>query len=279
MISRPGSYQTGFAPRDFPPRYPQLWNGCVGAWCASLGPTGTTLRDWSGFGQHGTLTGLTIANAWTAKQGKWANTLAGASGYISLSDYDNYTPTTTGFSAGGWMNPTNAQVVLLSKDGSGAREFGMVYGTAGIKPCCYVFDNSGGGYIGRAASADLTIGSWSHWFFTYSGGTTSASVKVFVNGIQTDNANYQGGVTFTQPRNTSQVLRIGADNWGTWYTGSVDDCRIYNRCLSPNEVALLALQRGIAYEPATKARSVGVDGGFYSRIYYDRLLMGVPLNV
>ena len=73
----PGSYANGFAPRDGQPLYPELWRGCVGAWNPGLGPTGLTLRDWSGFGNHGTLTNMELDTDWTPSQGKWSLALDG----------------------------------------------------------------------------------------------------------------------------------------------------------------------------------------------------------
>jgi hypothetical protein len=68
----PGTYQNGFAPRDGSPLYPELWRGCVGAWNPGLGPTGLTLRDWSGYGNHGTLTNITAQNCWKISEGRHA---------------------------------------------------------------------------------------------------------------------------------------------------------------------------------------------------------------
>ena len=68
----PASYSNGFAPRDGQPLYPELWRGCVGAWCPSLGPTGLTLRDWSGFGNHGTLTNMDPGTDWVLSGGRYA---------------------------------------------------------------------------------------------------------------------------------------------------------------------------------------------------------------
>jgi hypothetical protein len=51
------TYQSGFyAPGRGTAKYPELWDGCVGAWNPGLGNTGLVLRDWSGNQNNGTLT-------------------------------------------------------------------------------------------------------------------------------------------------------------------------------------------------------------------------------
>lgn len=59
-IIRP-SWQAGFA-RDS--ANPVFWRGLVGAWIPALGPTGLTLRDVSGRGNHGTLTTMDPPTDW-----------------------------------------------------------------------------------------------------------------------------------------------------------------------------------------------------------------------
>ncbi len=56
------SYYTGFAHNEFESAYPGLWKGLVGAWVPALGVTGFTLRDVSGFNNHGTID--PVASSW-----------------------------------------------------------------------------------------------------------------------------------------------------------------------------------------------------------------------
>jgi hypothetical protein len=52
------SYDSGFAQSIGESRNPHLWDGLVGLWVPSLGPTGDTLYDVSGFENHGSLTNM-----------------------------------------------------------------------------------------------------------------------------------------------------------------------------------------------------------------------------
>lgn len=58
------SYQQGYARNASESENPGSWSGLVGAWVPTLGPTGSTLRDISGYGNHGTLTLMDPATDW-----------------------------------------------------------------------------------------------------------------------------------------------------------------------------------------------------------------------
>jgi hypothetical protein len=89
MIYLPGSYQQGFAPRDFEPRFPELWRGCVFASAPLLGPTGGVVREWSGLQNHGTLTNMSTNDDWVVKQGLAALDFDGANDYVSYGTIPN----------------------------------------------------------------------------------------------------------------------------------------------------------------------------------------------
>lgn len=104
----PGSYHNGFAPRDGAPLYPQLWAGCTGAWCPSLGPTGAVLRDWSGKARHGTLENMTLDTAWSRSHtGKGGG--SGALLFDGTDDDVNVGPILTAITGGLslWINATS----------------------------------------------------------------------------------------------------------------------------------------------------------------------------
>jgi hypothetical protein len=66
------SYMQGFARHAAESEHPELWHGLVGAWLPVLGPTGSTLRDWSGRKKHGALTNMVPASDWVMGPNGWA---------------------------------------------------------------------------------------------------------------------------------------------------------------------------------------------------------------
>lgn len=69
--SRP-SFHNGYARCAAESAYPNLWTGLRGLWVPALGPTGLTLRDVSGRGNHGTLTNMAPATDWVVGEKGWA---------------------------------------------------------------------------------------------------------------------------------------------------------------------------------------------------------------
>jgi hypothetical protein len=53
-------------------RYPSLRQGLVRAWCPLLGPSGYTLLDRSGYGDHGVLTSMDAGSDWVGTRYGWA---------------------------------------------------------------------------------------------------------------------------------------------------------------------------------------------------------------
>lgn len=76
------SYKQGFARSRGDARYPGLRDGLVGLWLPALGPTGLTLRDISGYGNHGTLTGMDPATDWVVTEKGWTLDCDGVNDYV-----------------------------------------------------------------------------------------------------------------------------------------------------------------------------------------------------
>lgn len=84
-------------------------------------------------------------------------------------------------------------------------------------------------------TGDFNAQQWNHYAVTWNG----TEVRFFLNGTQVGTANPFSG---TIVPSTSTNLEIGRDIHGgdEWTDGALDDLRVYNRALSPNEVKLLA---------------------------------------
>src|SRR5262249_58894639 len=81
---------------------------------------------------------------------------------------------------------------------------------------------------GIAGASSLPLNTWSHLAATYSSG----ALRLYVNGSQVASGTGTGNI------NTSTgALRIGGNNiWGEYFTGRLDEVRIYNRALSQAEI-------------------------------------------
>ena len=212
-------------------KYPGLWRGCVGAWAPFLGPTGLTLRDWSGQKKHGTLTNFTIDAAWDLKGSGYSIKFDGVNDYIALPAISASTWT---FSCWLWL-----RVIT----GTG---FDRLFAQTNFQ-CEVGIDTSGrvnvyDGTAWRTFSGVVSTGVWTQVTCTFNGSQVASWLNGIANGSAISGGRAMSGTSF----------------FGVAYTflaqdqldGNMDDIRIYNRVLSQNEITTLARRRGIAYDLA-----------------------------
>jgi len=217
---------------------PNLWRGCVGAWCPSQDRSRSTiLTDFSGFGNNGLLTNMEPATDWVASQGQMALDLDGVNDHLEFRSFNLASDLTwciwfrTAFTA-------NQQI-----GGQGDGQYTGMY-----------FQTDGSSQIVAYADPAVIIGGllesnkWTLLSLTKKG----SSVSLYVN-----NAIVATGTT--SPTDSTSPLSFGRVRYRfvEYYStnpSSVDDVRVYNRALTQSEIATLALRRGIAYE-TTRSRS------------------------
>jgi len=245
----PASYSNGFAPRDGMPLYPSLWRGCVGAWAPCIGPTGLTLRDWSGYSGHGVLTN---GPTWQTSHGSYSISFDGTDDNV-VSLTGKTLSKTPGLSISQWIyRNALTQKGSFFKIGSIAANTGY-----GLSVGAVANSDSGGdtfnflfeGVAYASCGVTLEATRWYHIALTITGNTA----KAYLNGVLVaTNTSY----TLLDPANAT--LYIGGYTVASinrYMTGLSDDIRAYQRVLSDNEIRLLATRRGIAYEMAPRRRS------------------------
>ena len=202
-------------------------SGLVAAYGFDEG-SGTTTADRSGNGNTGTVSNTTWAGA---SAGKFGNALSfnGTNAWVTVASSSSLA-LTTGMTAEAWVNPTalgNAWRTVLLKEQTG----NMVYdlyanGSGGTKvPSSEVY--VGGAKMVSAASA-LAAGTWTHLAATFDG----ATLRIYVNGTQASQLAVSGSIA-----TSTGVLRIGGNSiWGEYFSGLIDEVRVYNRALSAGEI-------------------------------------------
>lgn len=205
-----------------------LNNGLVGYWKmdeTTMG-NGTTFTDSSGNSNTGT--GVSSVATTT---GKFSNGVdipgSGGSGngsVINVSDSNSldigYTsPLTISF----WINNDSTTCGAIIKKN----------GLWEIYRCADFLTIRFDGYD-RNSSTNLTNGLW--YFVTVTRNPTTNTTKVYINGQLSDEWTY----TISNSPDYSGSMGIGAYNGGAWSVDSkLDEVRIYNRLLSPNEILQL----------------------------------------
>lgn len=265
----PGSYTNGFAPRDGFPLYPSLWRGCVGSWAPCLGPTGLTLRDWSGYGRHGTLTGMDPATDWVVNEGRYTLDFDATNDYVACGTI----PELNGASAAsltGWIYRASTGATVA---------FGAAAGdvSAGNKLSCIWF--SDGNIYTNASAASVSYGvcaltgvGWHHIaiVFNGSGAGNSTRLRVYIDGVL-KTLSFSGTIPATLGTITPEFT-FGRDATNRYSGGNIDDVSAFSRGITESEIRLRCRQRGIAFAmPVRRTASVQVAASFNRR---RRLLVG-----
>jgi PKD repeat protein len=195
--------------------------GLVAAYGFNEG-TGTTAGDSSGQGQTGTINGAT----WTTA-GKYGNALSfiGATSRVTVPD-SPVLGLTTGMTLEAWVYPTAAPTgwrAIVHKDVD--RYYLMASSDTSNRPAIGATFGSGNQNV--YGPATLPTNTWRHLAATYDG----TLVRLFVDGVEVANAPQTSPIT-----TSTAVLTIGADFYGEYFQGLIDELRIYNRALSATEI-------------------------------------------
>jgi Concanavalin A-like lectin/glucanases superfamily/Domain of unknown function (DUF2341) len=206
-------------PTPTPTATPAL--GLVAAYGFNEG-SGTVVNDASGNGNNGIINGAT----WTTS-GKYGDAL-NFNGTNALVTINNATSLqlTTGMTLEAWVYPTVigtwwGDVIYKGNDNyylegtSYPSGFPAMGGTLPAAPPLY-------------GTAVLALNTWAHLAATYDG----ATMRLYVNGVQVASRAQTGAFeTSTNP------LQIGGDSiYGQYFTGRIDEVRIYNRALSAAQI-------------------------------------------
>ena len=191
----------------------------VAAWFASPEPDTTSMTDWSTYGTHVATyrNGSTLATATRASVaiglGHYkvldANFVWDAADASDLS-FGNAT-TDSPFSIVSLCRPNTSYIghlaaKLNNTTASPQREwYFLLAGSAGLYFGLY--DNSTGGSIGRRYNVSLGSfnGLWTTFSATYSGSSTSAGMKSYINDTQVDNVNLNSGTYVAMENTTAKV--------------------------------------------------------------------------
>jgi hypothetical protein len=215
-----------------------LNKGLVGWWNFD-GKTvsGTRVFDASGNGNYGTMT-----NGPTLTEGKLGQGMGfdGGDDYATLNKNTSFNISQGTVSVWVYAERDGGEVITFG-DGSanGDNGFEFAFGATGkITPKLFI----SGVFIWRAQSPAVSFNTWHHVVVTVDG----TGNKVFVDGIQQSLTYVDGSAASTEffddiysNASTIDIGRLNTTNFPTYFDGTIDDIRIYNRALSADEVKRL----------------------------------------
>jgi hypothetical protein len=197
--------------------------GLVGHWTFDGKDTTTgTITDTSGSGNNGSMQNMATATAFTRGVIGQAISLNGTTNAITLGTPASLTLTTGTESA--WIKTKNAGVSyrgIVTKSGA----YGM-YLTGNIFS---TYDN--GAVSLRSTGVNLADGTWHFVAMSFQSGVTNGTI-LYIDG--------EPSLTTTITNTGNNTVRIGlGQGAGQYFNGAIDDARIYNRILSPDEIKQL----------------------------------------
>jgi hypothetical protein len=186
---------------------------------------GVTAFDGSGRNHHGTVSGAERVS------GKIGGALRfdGVDDWVTVADAPGL-DLSSGLTLEAWVNPSVVggwQTVLL-KEGAGNMAYELYANIDTARPAAY-FTTPGGAIRAITGTAALAANTWTHIAATYDG----AHMRFYMNGSLVRTVARTGAILATDG-----PLHIGGNEvWGgEWFSGLLDEVRIYNRALSASEI-------------------------------------------
>jgi hypothetical protein len=183
--------------------------------------SGTTVTDASGNNNTGTISGATRTTV-----GKFGGALVfnGTTARVTINDAPSLR-LTTGITLEAWVFPTatlKGWRAIVDKNVDGY--YLMASSDQGNPAGGGTFTAGNQNTFGPST---LAVNVWTHLAATFDGVT----VRLYVNGVQVAS---QAQTTPLTP--TTGTLQIGADSYGEFFAGRIDEVRVYNRALSQGEI-------------------------------------------
>lgn len=258
-----GQWQTGAKP----PLGTQIdWSdpinrGLVGYWLMNEG-AGTRVNDLSGNSHAGTITGA----VWTAREFGSCLRYDGTGDYVNIPNSSSFTFGDSGtdrpFSVVvlcNMDNITKSQALLSKYGGTGTREWLLQTSSSTLRfACC----DTGNHYIGRQFTLGAgDQGQWLSCIAVYDGSKTNNGVQIWINGLRRDTANNASGV-YDGMAASANPVQIGAFLSTAYnFNGLIGSASIYNRALTPSEIARLYREPFAGFQRERPELCVSAGGG------------------
>ena len=202
-------------------------------------PFNGNAKDESGNGHDGDVKGATLANDRNGNSNS-AYYFDGADDYINLGNDDDFNFGESDFSLSLWFQ-TSVNQPSIYLIGKYYASIGPAYGVGtGLDTAAYAFVAETSSTITQVqGNVNLANGAWRHMTAVCDRDT---KLTVYVDGWIVDSVDptsKSGGIS------SEANLIIGAIESGQYFSGKIDDVRIYNRALSEAEVkALYEFEKG-----------------------------------
>jgi hypothetical protein len=239
-----------------------LKRGLVGHWSPSVsGPQGNRLMDLSGQNNHGVLTNMDYQTDYVPsaeKGGRMALDFDGSNDYITsvapASLPGGRSPITMSLWTYQRLNTRNMSPLGIEPAAIGTNSFTIT--AVQLTGVYYIWTDSRTTNLTVSASEHPPLFAWNHVAVSWDGNV----LMYYLNG------KFIKAMSYTQPIGVPSIVLIGSRLYlGTaYYDGQLDDIRIYNRALTPQEIRLLAQSRMPETATPQRTRTVFYSSGLIS---------------
>jgi hypothetical protein len=207
---------------------------------------GTTAYDVSGNDNHGTVTigatepqtsagtcadGLSTSAWYNGRNGKYGGSLSfdGVDDWINVSQPDIQTSPNF-FTVSGWINPDSHDSYFITPNSVGLDQWIGYVNNERIY--IYVAESADTNQRGRySAVGSVPVGIWTHWAIS----VNDKNIKIYINGKLDSEYNEDIDIA-----GWTGDWRIGQRGNSThWFSGQLDDLRVYNYILTAEQIKLL----------------------------------------
>jgi hypothetical protein len=219
-------------------------SGLVGYWKFDEG-SGNIAADSSGNGNNGALIN---SPAWV--DGRWggkALSFNGVDQYVNVTGNTDLNPHTSNWTISAWVN-------IAQLTNSGGNDYGFVIvgkrqtasdtsltllargGSSTTSQARFAFIYDGTLQLAGAQTPLMNVSGWHY----VSGERSGGDLYVYVDGVEygpNNFVNYGGNLTASTDVNSTTPINLAHHGaWSSYYNGTIDEVRIYNRTLSQQEI-------------------------------------------
>ena len=244
--------------------------GLIGYWSFEDNQDTTSVDDYSGNGNTGTMTNMdaTPSNDYVAghKSSSTAMDFDGGDDYVEVANESNFDfERTDPFTFATWIKTTNTannDFIINKQEDTGS-----------VRGIWFTVDNeAGGGFPGGGVielglmnnsstysawhgETSVTDGEWHHVVAT-SDGTGSDGIRLYVDGMQEATTTIQDGLGANTILSNVPLTIGSRDNGGVPFDGEIDNARVYSRALGAQEIERLYEQH-LTFKATDKTNLTG----------------------
>jgi hypothetical protein len=198
---------------------------------------GSTARDYSGNGNHGTLTNMDPDTDWVTGKNNGALDFDGSNDYVNCGTLLNTNLVRSkNFSVGGWIKTSGSSAMQIVTNSDWDNPWtGIEFVVNSNGTLTFDLNQDGSHLIRKTTSATVNNGIWHQVLVSYDGSGSANGVKIYIDSTNVSASTNYDSITGDSVSVTN--LQIGArDGANSPFIGQIDDVRIYNYALSAEQV-------------------------------------------